>query len=153
MKIQKRRCVGISILIALSSLLSSCLGTSPEYLDIRSPEALNGSWLGATQNLEIQKTLRLELSTITIDKGHYSVTGTLQLGTDEVLQLAGTVTAGLKGGFGQPTWFEGKATNNGTVVWDVRMLNSAQDNWALWNFDLTSPGSQAGASAWGEVTR
>jgi hypothetical protein len=153
------------LLISLSMLSAGCgLVSVTETLDVKSPQALNGVWTGILKDCSYDNptstcvtikdvSVRLELTTTTIDARHYSVTGTMQLGDEEKLSVAGEVRAGVIPAFyaiGSPSIFEGTASNDAQVLWELEAHRSHDDG-IRWSFAINEP--QDYNSIFGEITR
>jgi hypothetical protein len=155
------------LLIAVSIMLAGCgLVTVDERLDVNSPQALNGVWTGVLAQKDCnfdngsytcvttkEVTVRLELTATTIDAQHYSVSGTLQLGDEEELSVTGEVRAGNIPAFyaiGTPSIFEGKASSDNQVVWELEAYRFHDDG-INWSFAINEP--EDFNPIFGEITR
>jgi hypothetical protein len=144
-------------------MLAGCgLVTIKETLDVKSPHALNGVWTGILSDCGVHSvncvttkevTVRLELTTTTIDTQHYSVSGTMQLGDGEKLSVAGEVQAGVIPAFyaiGNPSRFIGTASSNNQVLWKLD-AHRFHDDGIRWSFAINKPQDHNGM--YGDITR
>jgi hypothetical protein len=152
----------VLMVIAVSMMSAGCgLVSVTETLDVKSPQALNGVWTGILKDCSFDNpthtcvtvkevSVRLELTTTTIDAQHYSVTGTMQLGDEQKLSVAGEVRAGIIPAIYAIGIFEGTASNDTQVLWELE-AHRFQDDGIRWSFSINEP--QDFDSIFGEITR
>jgi hypothetical protein len=143
--------------VMVNILLTACgLVAVNETLDIKSPQALNGVWLGILSDFDKTKqvAVRLELTATTIDAQRYAVAGTIQFDNAEKLEVTGEVRAGkippVYFPAGAPSIFEATASKSGEVLWELRGNRFYNDD-VRWQFSIEAPQDFARIS--GEITR